>query len=270
MDRQVSTERHTNERRRELPPIGSSKGYQLGQRHNSEVRPTDKAITSTAFRDKLEVLKLKGEILDFSFFNNSGNLVTDNGDQYEFSGSSWNEQPSPKTGDIVRVTLSDSGMVDSISYLNASNPPPLSNEYNKTRTGSSNNILSEQEKISLNIKYIKEDDYNFVDWVLEALSRFADLGGRARRKEFWYFYLANIIFIIIGSIFPHELIALVLLLLFIPSLSVTARRLHDVGRSGLWILASFIPLLNFVVLFFLCTDTSPKNNRWGAPARRVD
>lgn len=210
---------------------------------------------------------MKGKILDYSFFNNSGNLVIDDGSQYEFSGSSWNEQPSPKTGDIVRVTLSDSGMVDNISYFN---PPSLSNKYNTPRTGSSNNTLSEQEKISLNIKYIKEDDYNFVDWVLEALRRFADLGGRARRKEFWYFYLANIIFIIIGSIFPHELIALVLLLLFIPSLSVTARRLHDVGRSGLWILASFIPLLNFVVLFFLCTDTSPKNNRWGVPARRVD
>jgi len=54
LDRQVGTERHTNERGRELPPVGSSQGNELGQGHNSEVRPTDKAITSTAFRDKVE------------------------------------------------------------------------------------------------------------------------------------------------------------------------------------------------------------------------
>ena len=51
LDRQVSTERHTNERGRELPSAGSSKGNQLGQGHNSEVQPTDKAITSTSLRN---------------------------------------------------------------------------------------------------------------------------------------------------------------------------------------------------------------------------
>ena len=54
LDRQVSTERHTNERGRELPPVGSSESNELGQGHNSEVRLTDKTITSTASRDIAE------------------------------------------------------------------------------------------------------------------------------------------------------------------------------------------------------------------------
>ena len=54
LDRQVSTERHTNERRRELPPVGSSESNELGQGHNSEVRLTDQTVTSTAPRDIAE------------------------------------------------------------------------------------------------------------------------------------------------------------------------------------------------------------------------
>ena len=54
LDRQVSTERHTNERGRELPPVGSSESNELGQEHNSEVRPADQTSTSTAPRDTAE------------------------------------------------------------------------------------------------------------------------------------------------------------------------------------------------------------------------
>lgn len=279
---------------------------------------------------------MKGKILDYSFFNNSGNLITDDGDQYEFSGNSWNEQPSPKTGDIVKVALSNTGMVDSISYLNASIPPSLSGGYSSTKTNSSSNTISEKEEIALNIKYIKEDDYNFFDWVLEAFGNFTNFKGRARRKEFWYFYLVSTIITIIASFVSG--LAIVSLLLIIPALSSAVRRLHDVGRSGLWAFTLFIPIFIWstilvlvttleiktsgvraliigsvvlvwttvffirglksddttdsiaksiaisaiwmlmlvipyislpIVLYFMCKDTSPENNRWGAPARRM-
>ena len=54
LDRQVSTECHTNERGRELPPVGSSESNKLGQGHNSEVQPADQTVTSTAPRDIAE------------------------------------------------------------------------------------------------------------------------------------------------------------------------------------------------------------------------
>ena len=54
LDRPPSTERHTNERGRELPPVGSSESNELGQGHNSEVRPANQTVTSTAPRDIAE------------------------------------------------------------------------------------------------------------------------------------------------------------------------------------------------------------------------
>ncbi|WP_182407633.1 MobQ family relaxase [Psychrobacter sp. GP33] len=54
MDRSPSPESDSNERGRELPPVGSSESNELGQGHNSEVRPADKAVTSTAPRDIAE------------------------------------------------------------------------------------------------------------------------------------------------------------------------------------------------------------------------
>ena len=51
LDRQVSAERHTNERGRELPPVGSSQSNELGQGHNSEVRSADQTVTSPTPRD---------------------------------------------------------------------------------------------------------------------------------------------------------------------------------------------------------------------------
>lgn len=57
LDRQVSTERHTNERGRELPPVSSSESNELGQGHNSEVRPADQTVTSTALRDIAEPIQ---------------------------------------------------------------------------------------------------------------------------------------------------------------------------------------------------------------------
>jgi len=50
----MSTERHTDERERELPPVGGSQGDKLGQGHTSEIRPADQTITSTAPRDIAE------------------------------------------------------------------------------------------------------------------------------------------------------------------------------------------------------------------------
>lgn len=64
LDRQVNTERHTNERRRELPPVGSSESNELGQGHNSEVRSADQTVTSTAPRDIAERSQKPSEPLE--------------------------------------------------------------------------------------------------------------------------------------------------------------------------------------------------------------
>ncbi|MEZ4858319.1 MAG: DUF805 domain-containing protein [Flavobacteriaceae bacterium] len=130
-----------------------------------------------------------------------------------------------------------------------------------------------------------ESQNNMIDWWKKVvLENYANFSGRARRSEYWYFSLLNIIiavpliilFItfsesggnsdIISTIFMFLLIAMVLLLL-IPGLAVSVRRLHDTGKSGWWYLIGVIPIVsyvgNIVLLVFYCMDSEPGSNKWG-------
>jgi uncharacterized membrane protein YhaH (DUF805 family) len=79
-------------------------------------------------------------------------------------------------------------------------------------------------------------------WMLEPLRKYATFSGRARRAEYWWFYLFTILLSIATSIvdavigFPAVNI-LATLAIIIPSLAVGVRRLHDTNRSGWWLLA---------------------------------
>ena len=124
-------------------------------------------------------------------------------------------------------------------------------------------------------------------WFLKCLKQYADFSGRARRREYWFFQLFNLIFfilIILGlglianalgandSITPEFglitiiglLIILYVLALTIPSIAVTIRRLHDTGNSGWMLFISLIPLIGPIWLFILYVKNSqPGENKWG-------
>ena len=103
--------------------------------------------------------------------------------------------------------------------------------------------------------------------------KFANFDGRASRSEYWWFQLFYIVIIIVAAIFdsfyvdnsqtmgPVELVST--LVLFIPALSVGVRRLHDVGRSGWWWLAS-ITIIGLIPLLIWTVSIGTKNkNRFG-------
>jgi uncharacterized membrane protein YhaH (DUF805 family) len=95
---------------------------------------------------------------------------------------------------------------------------------------------------------------------------YASFNGRATRSEYWYFVLANaIISIPLNYILPLVIapeLALVgtiySLAVFLPSIAVGIRRMHDVGKSGWYIL---IPFYNLILL---CTDSEDGTNEYGA------
>ena len=108
--------------------------------------------------------------------------------------------------------------------------------------------------------------------------KYANFSGRASRSEFWFFYL----FILIGSIvtiivdvfmFSHSFDAwgpvnsIYQLLVILPSLAVSARRLHDNNRSGWYILLSVIPIVGFILIFWWSSLGSNKKNRFGNPIK---
>jgi uncharacterized membrane protein YhaH (DUF805 family) len=110
---------------------------------------------------------------------------------------------------------------------------------------------------------------SIADAVRSVLTQYATFSGRARRSEYWWFYLAYVIASVAASIIDGILGVMVLgvilaLGLLIPSLAVSVRRLHDIGKSGWWLLIGLIPLVGVIVLLiFACQDSQPGTNQWG-------
>jgi uncharacterized membrane protein YhaH (DUF805 family) len=107
------------------------------------------------------------------------------------------------------------------------------------------------------------------DAVRTVLTKYADFSGRARRSEFWWFYLAYVIVSIIASVIDQALGTIILALIvglaaLVPTLAVGARRLHDIGKSGWWQLIGIVPLIGLIVLIvFFATEGHPGANKWG-------
>lgn len=109
-----------------------------------------------------------------------------------------------------------------------------------------------------------------MEWYLDVLKKYVVFEGRARRKEYWMFFLFNLIIaFVIG--FAEGLLGaagtvstLYSLAIFLPSLAVTVRRLHDTDRSGWWILICLIPLVGpLVLLYFLVLEGVSQSNEYG-------
>jgi uncharacterized membrane protein YhaH (DUF805 family) len=111
--------------------------------------------------------------------------------------------------------------------------------------------------------------------MFDALKKYAVFTGRASRGEYWKFFLLYILLFIIASIMDGVLDlfdedvgigtlgALLVIGLILPSIAVTIRRLHDIDKSGWWILISFVPLLNLVILVFALLRGTQGDNRYG-------
>jgi len=114
----------------------------------------------------------------------------------------------------------------------------------------------------------------FVNCYLDAWHKYLNFSGRATRKDYWGFFLINILVaVIIGlaeaivGMDDGFLSSLYALAVICPNITLCTRRLHDVGRSGWWQLANIIPLLNFYLLYLLWIKPgSADSNKYGAPA----
>ena len=108
-----------------------------------------------------------------------------------------------------------------------------------------------------------------MNWYIKVLKQYVDFNGRAQRMEFWMFQLFNLIISIVLAIIDGVLglgllQPLYALAVLIPSLAVGARRLHDTGRSGWWLLLGLIPLIGIIVLIvFWVADSQPGDNAFG-------
>ncbi|MGW7452197.1 DUF805 domain-containing protein [Streptomyces sp. NPDC054787] len=104
----------------------------------------------------------------------------------------------------------------------------------------------------------------------DVLKKYADFSGRARRQEYWMFFLFNLAALIIVAILDNVIGTYPVLYLiyavavFLPGLAVGVRRLHDTGKSGWWMLISFVPLIGGIWLIVLmASEGHAQPNQYG-------
>ncbi|NRA86193.1 MAG: DUF805 domain-containing protein [Rhizobiales bacterium] len=85
---------------------------------------------------------------------------------------------------------------------------------------------------------------DFISAIQSVLTKYVGFSGRACRSEYWWFYLFSIMVIgVTPLLLGHNISSFVSLLLILPTIAVTVRRLHDVNRSGWWLGTPFLVLL---------------------------
>jgi uncharacterized membrane protein YhaH (DUF805 family) len=108
----------------------------------------------------------------------------------------------------------------------------------------------------------------FVGAVKDGFSKYVTFSGRSSRSAYWYWALFAFIVAVVATLLDlaigSQVVSIITTLaLLLPGLAVGVRRLHDVGRSGWWILIALIPLVGAIVLLVFALQPSEGPNRFG-------
>ena len=117
-----------------------------------------------------------------------------------------------------------------------------------------------------------------INWYLKVVrDNYLNFNGRARRSEYWYFILFNLIVSIVLNVIDYFigmdiLGAIYSLAVFLPGLAVLVRRLHDINKSGWYFFIVLIPLAGIIwLLVLLCTEGDHGPNQYGSdPKNQYD
>jgi uncharacterized membrane protein YhaH (DUF805 family) len=109
-----------------------------------------------------------------------------------------------------------------------------------------------------------------MEYFIDAFKKYADFSGRATRTQYWMFVLFYTIVYIVFAVIDSFILGMPVLsgifwlASIVPSLSIGARRLHDIGKSGWWLLIAFLPLIGAIVLLVFFVMDSVEDNVYGA------
>ena len=125
------------------------------------------------------------------------------------------------------------------------------------------------------INTLREKIMNFGQSISSCMGKYVTFSGRATRSEFWWFFLFTmIVSFVVNAIstgiflntFNEILLyipSIVSLIFTLPSLAVSARRLHDIGRSGWWVLLMFTGIGLILLIIWWVKDTEKEENVYG-------
>jgi uncharacterized membrane protein YhaH (DUF805 family) len=114
-----------------------------------------------------------------------------------------------------------------------------------------------------------------VNWYVDVLKNYVGFSGRARRQEYWMYFLFNIIAVVVLTIIDAVIKTSILVILYylavlLPTLAVGFRRLHDTGRSAWWLLLGIIPLIgSIIIIVFLASEGDAGENKYGPSPKQA-
>ena len=151
------------------------------------------------------------------------------------------------------------------------NPPLTDYEKQQIRNKYLNELKSVKSKYSIDNKEINnETDEDFSYYISKCFGKYAVFEGVAGKAEFWWFYLFFTILSVVTYFIDLNLMnsetgfglfsGITLLILFLPMTAVSARRLHDIGRSGWWQLVALTGVGVILLIVWYATKTDNKLN----------
>lgn len=181
---------------------------------------------------------MKGRVLDFNFQAGEGIISGEDGNRYSFVNAQWKTSEINPSNEIEVDFIGEEGVATGI-YAKA------------------------KEENSME-KFVKSNNI-FMRYYVDVLKNYVKFDGRARREEYWFFTLFSfLVAVVLTLISAGTLDIIYSLAVFLPSLAVAARRLHDTNRSAWWLLIGLIPLIGIIVLIvFFVFDSDKEENRFG-------
>ena len=104
----------------------------------------------------------------------------------------------------------------------------------------------------------------FGESIKTCFSKYATFGGRASRSEYWWFVLFTFLASAAAGIMGETVSGVFSLAILLPSLAVGARRLHDVDKSGWFLLLWFVPIIGWLILIFWAVQEGREPNRFSS------
>ncbi|MFJ6794951.1 DUF805 domain-containing protein [Streptomyces sp. NPDC091268] len=107
-----------------------------------------------------------------------------------------------------------------------------------------------------------------VHYYTDVLKKYAVFSGRATRREFWMFWLIDAVLVVglivldgyLGTTLPETAYAVAV---FLPTLALVVRRLHDTGRSGWMVLVALVPFIGYFWVLWVMTLASSTDESYG-------
>ena len=107
---------------------------------------------------------------------------------------------------------------------------------------------------------------DFVQAIKSCLGQYATFSGRAKRSEFWWFFLFQVLVMVATGMLGDVINGIASLALLLPALAVGARRLHDIGRTGWWQLLLLSGIGFLVLLYWWVQPGEGAGNIYGEPS----